>query len=217
MNDTLSVRVYYDSESIKDASIWKIALVDKDCHMLYIETLHDKVSDKLPEETYTRLCKESYFKGFTGYDTTLATLNLVNGVNGEGSTDINIFVDEDDKIRAKILDYFRKNFNSDKIIITFKDSFEQVLFMDFIKDTLKDYDLSYMYLDCYVCDPHAEKYNEICESSIQHSLEELKENDEMKSLFVYIRIIIEDLLLKDFFMYLINPTNFEEDYTNGTD
>jgi len=201
--NNLYIRVFYDSSNIKDASIWKIALVDDESNMLYIETLHDKVSDKIPESVYLDLTKKSYFKGLVGVDTTLATLKLVDKLGGEGSTDINIFVNSDDNIRKKIVSYLDKFFEGvTDLNIYFKDSFEEVLFFNFINSELNKFNITTMTLDNKICDPRCEKYEEIVEKSITQSMSELEGNDEMRSLFMYMRIIIEDLLLKDLFTYI---------------
>ena len=203
--NNLYIRVFYDSSNIKDASVWKIALVDDESHMLYIETLHDKVSDKIPESVYLDMTKKSYFKGLVGADATLATLKLVDKLGGEGSTDINIFVDTDEKIRKKILTYLDKFFEGETdFTLYFKDSFEEVLFFNFICEELNKFNITTMTLDNKVCDPRCEKYNSIVEKSITQSMNELEGNDEMRSLFMYMRIIIEDLLLKDLFTYIFN-------------
>lgn len=195
------VRVYYDSNNIRDASIWKLGLVTEESNMLYIETLHENVSDKLPEEKFVELAKDSYFKGLANVDTKLASIELVDKINGKGSTDINIYVNSDDNIRNKILSFIKKFNSTNEIVLIFKDSYEEVLFFDFIKDTLKDYDIKTMTIHNYICDP-TDNYSKICEQSFNTSLEEVKDNEEMTSLLKYIKIVIECLILKDLFTYI---------------
>lgn len=195
------VRVYYDSNNIRDASIWKLGLVTEESNMLYIETLHENVSDKLPEEKFVELAKDSYFKGLANVDTKLASIELVDKINGKGSTDINIYVNSDDNIRNKILSFIKKFNNTNEVVLVFKDSYEEVLFFDFIKDTLKDYDIKTMTIHNYICDP-TDNYSKICEQSLNTSLEEVKDNEEMTSLLKYIKIVIECLILKDLFTYI---------------
>jgi len=205
----LFVRVFYDSDNIKESSVWKIALVDEEAHMLYIETLHDKVSDSIPEEVYKELCKKSYFKGLIGVDTKLMTLKLVDSINGDGSTDINIFVDEDEKIRKKINSYIDKYYDdTETILLVFKDAFEQILFLNFVGTLNKK--IITQHLDCVMIDPKNVQYNDICEKSITQSMTELKDNEEMSTLFMLLRIVIEDLILKDLFKYIIGGSKSNE-------
>lgn len=199
------IRVFYDSNDIKLASIWKIALVDENSHMLYIETLHEKVSELIPEEKYIELSKDSYFKGLTSVDSNIATLKLSDAItNKEISNDINIFVDTDDKIREKIKNYFNTYYdNESEIMFVFKDSLEELLFLSYIKDTLSSINKVIFVMGHYVLDYNNENYNKICEFSMNHMLEEVKEEEEsVKALCVYMRIIIETLILKDFHIYI---------------
>lgn len=201
----LYVRLYYDLKDIKKTSIWKMALTDSDSHILYIETLHDKVSSDLPESEYVKLTQKSYFKGLAAADANLATLELVNQIDNTGSTNINIFVNEDEEIRNKINRYLDKYFNKSEdknLNLIFKDSFEEILFLNFMgEDFFKDYTVRTANITNIFCDPD-KRYEIICDESVKKSLEDLKDNEEIKSLFSYITIVVEDLILKDLFTYI---------------
>lgn len=199
----LFVRISYDMDSIKEASIWKICLTDNDNHIVYIETLHECLSANLKPERYNEMNSKSYFKGLTGVDSYIGKLQLVNDMDKSKSEPINIFVDSDIKILEKIKSYietYLKDF--DRINIVFKNSFEEVLFMDFIKDTLKDYNIITTNITNILLDS-SNNYEKICEESYSADLESLKDNKEMYTLLTYLKIVIENLILKDFFTYII--------------
>lgn len=198
----LFIRVFYDSNNIKNASIWKISLVSDKADMLYIETQHDNVSDSIPEGVYQQLLKDSYFKGLTGVDSNIGSLKMVDSVDGKETSDINIFINDDNKIREKINQFINTYYNSEEILYIFKDCYEYILFMNYMNISLDK--VNYEVLNHYSLDNKCERYNDIINLSIENSLKELEGNDEIKSLFMYMRIVIETLILKDFFTYIFN-------------
>lgn len=199
----LFIRLSYDMTNIKESSIWKISLVDENNHILYIETLHENLSDKLSEDKFLELTKESYFKGLTNIDDFIGSLNLVNSLDQTTTNKINIYVNTDKEIRNKILEYIKEFLNSEEILLVFKDSFEEILFLNFMEDSLNEVKIyGTATVENFFFDL-TKKYQELSKQSVSDSLESAKDSKESYDLLNYIKIVIETLILRDLFTYIV--------------
>lgn len=208
--DKIFIRVFYDSDNIKDASIWKIGLADSEAHMLYIETLHENVSENISKETYYKNAMESYFKGLIGIDKKLGNLEMIDDITGLKSNDLNIFVDDDIKIKEKIISFIKEFTTSDRILLYFKDSFEQVLFFNFVKNIFKENNINIISKNLESLNINIdtmEMYSKVCKDSITNTLKEVEGNADITNLIVYMRIILECLILKDIYSYMTSEDN----------
>lgn len=206
MPKKIFVRIGYDSDNIKDASVWKIILVNEANKILYIETLHENISDKIPEENYVKCLECSYLKGLTNVDSEIASLKFTSAIDGEECSPINIYSNEDKFIREKIVNFLGMTTDDLSVEIYFKNAFEEVLFFNFMQNSLADYSIGTLGIENIMCDP-AKNYEKICEQSFTTSCEELAENEEMSSLLKHMKLVIETLILKDLIAYINKPIN----------
>jgi len=200
--DKLFIRVYYDLNNIKESSIWKIGVTDENNHVMYMETLHEHLSPNLSEDLFNKLSSKSYFKGLTGVDEFIGSLSLMDSLKNEKTSDINIFVDSDIKFIDKFESYLKSFFKEKEILLVFKDSFEEILFLNFVGEAFNNYNIRTININSMLAQSDAiNAYDALCKKTLETDLHSL-ENEEMIKLFCYIQIVIESLLLKDFFTYI---------------
>ena len=200
-------------DNLKDIKVWKIVIYCSDTsNTLYIETQLTGISDKVPEEIYMNRLNKSYFRGITNVDTNIGKI-FKDDNDKELDGFVNIYSNDDEHIVEKMNKFLHDNISKDTdlIEIIFKNSFEEVLFYNFFHDKFEKFDKEILSLNIGSSMIMSEKdYDIILTNYMKESFKDVKTEEE-KFIFDKLSLIIETLVLKDYFDY-----SYKEIINGGT-
>lgn len=200
-------------DNLKDIKVWKIVIHCSDTsNTLYIETQLTGISDKVPEEIYMNRLNKSYFRGITNVDTNIGKI-FKDDNDKELDGSVNIYSNDDEHIVEKMNKFLHDNISKDTdlIEIIFKNSFEEVLFYNFFHDKFEKFDKEVLSLNIGSSMIMSEKdYDVILTNYMKESFKDAK-TDEEKFIFDKLSLIIETLVLRDYFDY-----SYKEIINGGT-